>query len=230
MMPARVLAELPLAEDGTFQAELPAGLPFRLQALDAAGRMVGEPHNRWFYVAPGQVLPQGLPATSAAFYENLCAACHGARDGDPEHAFTEPDVLTTASLTLSRYEDQNPRLPIPPPEVGEATAIRVDWQADVRPLMTGCAACHGAVDPAAGLSLTDAPTAWYDDAYESLYAAGLVYPGQARRSALYEKLSGEELDAPETLAEPGLRHGDLSDEDLLTIARWLDLGATWSAP
>lgn len=230
---ARILAELPLAPDGTFQVEVPAGVPFRIQGLDADRMALGAMHNRWFYVAPGQRLVQGA---SPREYPQRCAACHGALDGDPAHAFVVPDVLTTASLTLGRYADQDPRRPLPAPRAGDETRIEVDFQADVRPILDrACATdgCHAGSAPAAGLRLDATPTRWFDVAYEGLLAGGRYVDylvGSARRSYLIEKLTGRELDAPRALDTPGVPHpapDGLPAEDLLTLVRWIDLGATW---
>ncbi len=50
-----------MASDGSFQARVPAGVPFRLQALDGSRMAVGAMHDRWFYTLGGQVLTQGVP-------------------------------------------------------------------------------------------------------------------------------------------------------------------------
>lgn len=242
--PARVLAELPLEADGTFQVELPAWVPFRLEALDADRMAVGTLHNRWYYVAPGQVMTQGASSSKPDIYSTRCAACHGALDGDPDQVFTRPDILTTASVTLSRYQGRNPRRPLPPQLVGDATRFTVDFVDDVQPLLQQrCAGCHGGAEPAGGLSLTDAATAHFSDAYESLLAPGFGSGGErryvddddgsARRSFLIEKLRGEELEAPERLppgasAHPADRGAEpLTAEELTVLVRWIDLGATW---
>ncbi len=219
--PTRVLGELALAADGTFQAELPAGVPFRIQGLDAEGRAIGTPHNRWFYVAPGQILSQGVQAEHPDVYGARCAGCHGALDGDPDHAFGASDVLTMASITLSRYADGDPARPLDPPLLGDDTRIEVDWRRDVRPLLTGCADCHDASLPP---RLDDTPTDRYDAGYEALLA-GWVEPGSARRSRLVEVLAGEELDARG--AAPADPHGDLDIAAVRTVSRWIDLGAAW---
>lgn len=224
--PARVLAEVPIFADASVQADLPAGVSFRVQALDAAGRAVDLPYNRWYYVAPGQKLSQGASGARDTFYTGQCAVCHGSVSGDPDEVFVEPDVMTTASLSLAEYEDQNPRHPIPPPQAGDATRVEADWRRDVRPLLAGCATngCHAGEAPAAGLSLTDASTAWYDDAYESL-VGDYVTPGSSYQSALVEWLLGEELSAASEA--PPAPHGGLTAEQVGTITRWVDLGATW---
>ena len=244
--PARILAELPLAADGSFQARIPAGVPFRIDALDAAGMRIGTPHNRWFYLAPGQVMTQGVPSESV--YSARCAACHGALDGEPTHAFVAPDIITTASVTLSSHQGRDPRRPLPPPALGDATRMRVDFQHEIRPLLDrSCAvsACHAGPSPSAGLDLSATPTARFDRGYEGLLERGEGSVGgyrfvdgagaSARGSYLLEHLGGQELAAPRACPAPGVPHPlpgsgvpALSQAELKTLARWIELGASWS--
>lgn len=235
----RVLAELPLASDGSFHAEVPVGVSFHVQGLNAERMAVGTAHNRWYYLAPGQVMTQGVgdPATSSV-YGMRCAGCHGAADGTPVGAFVTADVITTASLTLARYEDQDPRRPIEPTLVGAETRLEVDFQRDVQPILSrACAGCHQGAGAPGGLSLTDTKTQHFSDAYESLLAPGegsdggrrWVDEGNARASTSYliEKITGREWEAPRVLDTPGVRHGELSTEEATVIIRWIDLGATF---
>ncbi len=236
--PARILAEMPLADDGSFTARVPADVPFRLQALDADGMAIGAMHNRWYEVAAGQVVIQGLTVQyGEERYGSLCASCHGNLDGsDSSPELAQPDLMTGASLTLSRYENQDPRRPIEPEPVGEET-LEVDFERDLQPLLVErCSGCHGPPTPAAGLSLTDTPTLWFSDAYESLLApgersgGGFDYvdgdAGMANNSLLVEVLRGEELEAPGTFSGPAHQE-HLTDEELMLVIRWIDLGATW---
>ncbi len=237
--PARVLADLPLASDGTFGFDLPSGVPFRVQGLDARGLASGAPHNRWYDVSPGQVIKQGVGHTNPRFYAAQCSACHGGLDGDPASVFVAPDVMTTATVTLSRFEGADPRRPISLPLAGDETRMEVDFQRDVQPILASCSAagCHSAADLAGGLSLTEDPTTWYSDAYESLLAPGDRSGGgfqwvdaatpSALQSHLVEWLRGEELEAAGEILEPGSPHGALSDSEIATIQAWIELGATW---
>ena len=241
--PSRVLAQLPLAGDGTFQLAIPAGVAFRIQGLDDQGRAAGHPHNRWIDTHPGQVIPQGAPRHDEdQFYAARCAACHGSADGDPNAVFIAPDVMTTASVTLSRYEDQDPRRPIAATVAGDETRKSLDFQADVAPILAEhCASCHGGDSPAGGLDLEDTATTWFSVAYESLLQPGDESTGgrryvaaddaSARRSWLIEQLTGDELDAPGHPGSPGEPHvADLTADDLGTLVLWIDLGATWQGP
>jgi len=227
--PARVLAELPLFADGSVQGLVPAGVPFRIQPLDADGRVIDLDYNRWYYVAPGQTLTQGVSATDDHYYTFACAVCHGALDGQPEEVFVQPDIMSTASLSLAQYQDKDPRRPIAPPEAGDATRIEVDWSRDVLPIIeSSCATggCHAGEDPAAGLDLSGTPTTWFDQAYENLLA-GPVVPGSSTQSHLVEVLTGQARGPRAPLMSPGVPHGGLSAEEIHTITRWIELGATW---
>jgi Hydrazine synthase alpha subunit middle domain len=244
--PTRILAELPIAEDGTFQVEAPILTPFRLQALDDEAHAVGTQHNRWFYVSPGQRVPQGASTSQPDVYSTSCAACHGSLDGDPAHAFVVPDVLTMASVTLARYADGNPRRPLPPWPVGDHTRVSVDYLHDIAPLLLErCVSCHAGPDPAAGLALDATPTAHYQVGYEELLrpgegsGSGRAYVddvvGSAVKSYLLELLSGREHEAPRVhtsaIAHPKeLGASALDDDELLTLVRWIDLGAPYTTP
>lgn len=238
LAPARVLAELGLAPDGSVYAEVPAGSAFRLQALDGEGLAVGAAHNRWLHAEGGQAIPQGVHARSNGPYRAMCATCHGANDGNPQGALPiQPDLMTSASWSMARYLDCNPRRPLPPQPTGAATRIEVDWRRDIVPIVQArCAGCHGAA-AAAGLDLRPTPTALFDQAYEALLRRGDgsghgwryvdATMGRARTSFLAEKLLGRELEAPRSLL-PGVGpHGGVSDGERAAILRWIELGASY---
>lgn len=245
--PSRILAELPVAADGSFQARVPAGTSFRVQALDKAQMAIGVMHNRWYYTLPGQVLTQGIStATGTARYGSQCAACHGDPDGRALPPVLEPpDAVTAASLSLSRFERQDPRRPIDAPQLGAATRIEVDFEADVQPILERrCVACHGGEDDASAPDFSAARTRYFTRAYESLLARGAgsgggrAYiddgDGRARTSHLMELITGRELDAPRALPAGALPHparadgtSALTDAERLTLIRWIDLGATF---
>ena len=117
----------------------------------------------------------------------------------------------------------------------------MDYRADVQPILDArCATsgCHDAKTGAGDLTLTATPTAWFNDSYETLHApgdgsiGGLQWldesRGSARGSHLFEVLLGEELDAPGDLTKQGQAHpGGLSDDELTTLIRWVELGATF---
>lgn len=249
---ARVLAELPVAPDGSFHAEVPPNVPFRLVALDASRMAIGTVQDRWFDVAPGQALLQGIStAGGLGLYGTRCASCHGDAAGSTHPPLqASPDIVSGASLSLARFDRQNPRHPLAPAVTGDATRISVDFRRDVQPLLEGaCLGCHSGAGAAGGLALDPAPTEHFSLAYERLVAPGArsgggrdwvdATEGRARRSHLVELLTGRELEAPGTLARPGTPHPAehaghvaLGEEELLAVIRWIELGAAYvgSAP
>ncbi|MBK7859690.1 MAG: hypothetical protein IPJ65_13940 [Archangiaceae bacterium] len=234
--PARALAELPVEADGSFQARVPAGVPFRVQALDASGMAIGVMHNRWYYALPGQVLTQGLAAVSGGRrYGSRCAACHGDAGGSALPPAQEPlDTISGASLSLARFEGQDPRRPRSPAVLGAQSRIEVDFVRDVQPIFDRrCGACHAGAAPAGGVDLGAGAGRRFSRAYEALVEGRWVDDGdaRARASPLIELLTGRELDAPRsTPAAPHLAAkgaAELTAGELLTLVRWIELGATF---
>lgn len=239
----RILAELPVAPDSSFEASVPAGVPFRVQALDASRMAIGAQQNRWLFVNGAESFPGGV---SPALFGASCGPCHGSVSGVPEEAFVVPDAVTSASITLATHENLNLRWPRDPVAVGDATRIEIDYRRDVQPILDrSCAVggCHAGATPVAELSLEGEATAFYSRSYESLLRRGegsrgghawVDEPGSsARRSALVERLTGRELDAPAALSgtcpPEGADVPELSEEDLATIVRWIELGAVFRA-
>ena len=121
----------------------------------------------------------------------------------------------------------------------------MDFLLDVQPILSSSctAGCHEGAEPAGGLSLSDEATDWFNLAYESLLSHGWTSGGErawvnepdgcASTSYLVELLTGREYEAPGVLENPGVPHPEelgaapLSEEEQLTLIRWIDLGATW---
>lgn len=238
--PGRILAEVPLEADGSFFLELAAGTAFRLQPLDARGMTDGVMHNRWFDMAPGQTISQGVPSSRPELYDARCAGCHGSLSGDPAEAFPVADVLTTATLTLSRFEAGDPRRPKAPLALGDDTAWTVTFVDDVLPILeTRCQFCHSGSDPTGGLDFGAGDEEMHGG-YLALLGAGDnsggggryldLGEGKARNSWLMERVLGEELDAPgpapEAAHPPG---GELGEEQIDTLVRWIELGMMYTA-
>lgn len=240
-LPVRVLAHVPLAADGSFQAKVPARTPYRIQAVAADGMAAGTPHNRWLHHEPGQRLPQGVSSRIDGPYRQQCATCHGARDGDPSHTLPNGfDIMSSASWTLSRYAGGDPRRPLPPAHVAPQAGVEVDFRRDIQPILDArCASatCHGGSSPAAALDLRGIEDGPFTRSYAALLQLG---PGSgggrrwvdgsgvgARRSALAERLLGVELEAPALVPLPPQPHGALSDQERATVLLWLDMGASY---
>ncbi len=236
--PLFALTELPIAEDGSLVVATPARQSFRLSTLGPEGFALGAPHHHWSAPKAGENFPVGIAPLA---YPVRCAGCHGAMSGVPGDALHPPaDVITQASVTAARFEGHDRRRPKTPPVVTGADAIYVDFRRDLLPLIeTKCASCHAGAEPAGGLSLSSAPTSAYVDAYESLLTPSkereglLEYvdtPGhRAARSYLMERLLGRELEADRSVdgrcPPPGAE--PLTEAELETFARWIELGAAY---
>lgn len=242
--PARILAELPALADTSFVYEVPSDVPFRIEALDADRMAIGAQQNRWIFVNGGETFPGGI---SEELFPQTCGPCHGSASGDPEDVVVTPDVVSSASITLATHENLNPRRPIPPLAVGDGTRIEVDFRRDVQPILDrscALAGCHRDPTAAAGLVLEGTPTLHYSRSYESLLARGdgSAWPHEwvdergtrARHSALVERILGRELDAPADVTDvcppPDSDVSPLGEDEVATIVRWIELGATFRGP
>lgn len=226
----RILGEVPLA-GGSLQVQVPAHRAIRVQTLDASRMSAGTQHARWVDVFPGETFPGGVSPT---LYPVLCAGCHGALSGRPgEVGGPVPDAITGASITLATHQNLDPRRPLPPTTLG--APIEIDFRRDVAPLFArSCARCHGS---AGGLDLSSEKTAHFDTLYETLLASGdgsrggRKYVDEAGSSAygsfLVERILGRELGAPRVVNGRCAGEPALTQEEILTIIRWIELGAVY---
>ena len=94
----RRLGTVPVQSDGSAHFRIPGGLPILLHLPNdnESARVMNLP--RWqretMTFTPGENVHQSMPA---AFFNNLCAGCHGAISGRPVDAALSPDFLTEAS-------------------------------------------------------------------------------------------------------------------------------------
>lgn len=230
--PSTIVAEVPLEPDGSFQVQVPTEVPLRVQGTNADGMAIHS-MNRWFYLQPGEKLTFSIPRS---VFPLRCAGCHGALTGDRTDALGPPDGVTSASRVMATWNPETHRRR--PPHRPRPRAI--DFRRDVQPILDrACVRCHDERTPP---DLRGAPTAHFTVAYESLHAladpdsgdfANKRYIAEREASSaasyLFEKLTGRELLAPAVLDTPGAPHpkAPLSDADLRTLVRWVDLGATF---
>lgn len=217
-IPARVLGELALPSDGSAWLDVPTGAPLLLQLLDARGMQVGSSLDRWYFASGGEVVPGG---TNRATYEHACAGCHGTISGDPaDAALREPDVLSSASVTLASHRDRDRRSPLPP--VTMMLDERVDYVTSVLPIVRAeCVSCHSS---GASLDLEARAGLRFDAGYEALAAFVDLGTLRARRSALIERVTGLELDAEAPLRGRCPPEG-ASDATVSALVRWIEAGA-----
>jgi hypothetical protein len=92
------LGSAPLESDGSIKVALPAGKPLILELVNKAGAPVftmTEEHQ----LGPGETITPGVPR---ALFNGVCGGCHGSRSGSELEVAVTPDVLTGASVSLSR--------------------------------------------------------------------------------------------------------------------------------
>lgn len=237
-----IIAEIPIEADGSFYAEVPPEVPLRFQGLNGH-KMVLHSMNRWFYTQPGEKLTFSIPRS---IFPLRCAGCHGALTGNQAHSLGPPDIVSASSRVMANWDQQLQRAR---PAYGKGKDLNdylsIDFRGDIQPILDKhCVSCHGASkNIVAGLDLRGIPTEYYTVAYESLHIlndpesgnfADKRYinerEGMAIESYLVEKLMGMEFDAPQKLNTPGSPHPEenpLSEQELLTLIRWIDLGATF---
>jgi len=216
-----ILAEVPLAEDGSFYVELPSELSFDMQSLNAEGMALRFPH-RWLYCHPGEKHTLSIPRT---LFAQTCSGCHGGFTGKPADTLRRPDVITSASQTLAQWdpEHQQQRLPANYSGGEGLRVLTIDFEHDVRPILESkCVGCHSQQQLAAELDLSGS------GAFKALRRLVEHRESLAIKSYLIEKLYGRELHAPRELTgeAPHPAETPLSKDQLQTFIRWIDLGAS----
>ena len=199
--------------------------------------------NRWFYVQPGEKLTFSIPRR---IFPTTCAGCHGALTGNSGDALGPPDIVSAASRVMATWDPVTGRRRAPYGQGNSAEDyISIDFRRDVQPILdTHCIRCHdGTNERLTGLDLRSTPTEHYTTAYETLHRLADPDSGQqtakkyinerealAVESFLIEKLMGKELDAPQNLGSGDAPHptaARLNEDEILTLIRWIDLGATF---
>ena len=213
----RILGEIPVEDDGSFNIELPANTPLELQTLDSNGmalRACG-----WIWVKNHE--PRG------------CIGCHEDGELTPENTFVKALGRASMKLTL-------------PPERRRTVDFRRDVMPIISKKCLVChtapsAAPHFASERA--LIIQQGRKAYFASCYEKLLAGGeqsgrgkYVAPGTARTSPLIWHIFGHNTSRPWDnsicLREPILKmppEGSeaLTEDEKRTFVEWIDMGALW---
>ena len=112
----RLLGTVPLASDRSAHFQIPGGVPIVLHLPNTPQSMAGNfprYQREEMEFGPGEVLNEAIgghpdaPAVGGApaqenFFDGLCANCHGSVSGQQVDVAVRPDLLTQASMVVSR--------------------------------------------------------------------------------------------------------------------------------
>jgi hypothetical protein len=218
----RVLGEVPVAPDGSFNVEVPANTPIELQLLDEDGLALRSCAWRW----------------TTNHFNQGCIGCHEDPELTPENLMV--DALRSPSVVAA-----------PPVEERQSIDFQRDLMPIVAAKCLPCHAQGGSPPDLtrgkpAPADATDAAIA--RTVYEALLepaAVGpkgdprgkYVDPGRARTSTLVWHVFGKNTSRPwdgeatKGRAKPIAADAPqpLTTEENATIVQWIDLGAPWAA-
>lgn len=203
----RILGEIDLEKDGSFNVEIPAAIPIELQVLDADGLALRT--CRWIWAMNHE--------------QRGCIGCHE----DPE--LTPPNVLAEA---LNR---KSTPLAIPPQE-RRTVDFRRDVMPILSAKCITChTSRHRSLKMISNSTNTQDRQAY--DALVNTATGQYVMPGQARTSRLIWRILGRQTSRPwdevtktETNTPmPPKNATALTTDEKRMIVEWIDLGAVWDA-
>ncbi len=98
-------------------------------------------------------------------------------------------------------------------------AVTIDFDREVRPILSdNCFACHGPDDKQRKAKLR------FDTKEGAFAKPGVITPGDASKSKLYQRVSSKDQDF--VMPPPSSGH-KLTEKQIETIKRWIDEGARW---
>ena len=212
----RILGEIDVGQDGSFNIEIPANTPIELQTLDADG--VALRTCSWIWARNRE--------------SRGCIGCHEDGELTPENVLVEAVTRPSVALTL-------------PVEQRRTVDFRRDVMPIIAGKCVGCHKRSGSaphITDDLSLVVRANAKAYFNRSYESLLATGhrpgygiYVHPGRARTSPLIWHIFGRNTSRPwdETFGRkevpqmPPNRHEALTDDEKRTFAEWIDMGALW---
>jgi hypothetical protein len=222
LAPRRILGEVPVAPDGSFNIEVPAGAPVELQLVDESGLALRS---------------CGWIGTHNHFNQG-CIGCHEDPELTPENLMV--DALTRPSVVVA-----------PPVEQRRTIDFGRDLMPIVIPKCLPCHG-QGGDPPDLTAGVPTAAKGLAPDAARTVYevllapAAGefdggvrgkYVDPGRARTSSLVWHLLGKNTSRPwdrQAVQEkpkliPANAKQMLTTEETRLFVEWIDMGAPWAA-
>jgi len=212
----RILGEIDIEKDGSFNIEIPANTPIELQTLDADGMALRS--CSWIWSRNRE--PRG------------CIGCHEDGELTPENVLIDALKRPSVKLTLGAGQRRT-------------VDFRRDIMPIIAARCVKCHGRNGSVpyltDDFSAVVGADGK-AYFNRSYESLLATGslpgygkYVHPGRARTSPLIWHIFGRNTSRPwdETFGRkelpemPPNRHEGLTDDEKRTFAEWIDMGGLW---
>jgi hypothetical protein len=212
----RILGEIDIEEDGSFNIQIPANTPIELQTLDADGMALRS--CSWIWAKNRE--------------RRGCIGCHEDGELTPENmlpkAVTHPSIKLTLPPERRRTVDFR-RDVIP---IVTQKCVRCHAKADSPLLLTKDLSMAGG--PGRGT--------YFNHTYVNLLAPGnqpghwkYVHPGKARTSPLIWRIFGRDtsrpwddvhLTGPLSRMPPATAEA-LTEDEKRTIVEWIDMGALW---
>ena len=211
----RILGDVPVEKDGSFNVEIPANTPIELQILDADGMALRSCGWVW----------------AKDYARQGCIGCHEDPELTPENIVVDAVKRPSIKLTLA-------------PQQRRTVDFRRDVMPIIAAKCVGChgqadAPIHLTADLAAA---SDSSPGRFNRSYQSLLAPGTkpgqgkhVHSGAARKSPLIWRLYGrntsrpwdgmESVPAPKKMPPAGAPA--LTEDEKRTFVEWIDMGALW---
>lgn len=212
----RILGEVDVEKDGSFNVEVPANTPIQIQLIDDSGMALRS--SGWIWAKNHEA--------------RGCIGCH--EDGELTPPNRLVDGLTRLSVPLAASEEER-----------RTVDFRRDVMPIIDARCAGCHG-PGKEKPAldGGMSLVPHRIggAFFNQAYETLLARdgtpGLfegwkcVQPGSARASPLMRCVFGDDAVARKGMKRPSDRpprapRAQLTEAERRTFVEWVDMGALW---
>lgn len=212
----RILGEIAVEKDGSFNIEIPANTPIELQMIDAEGMALRS--CGWIWARNRE--------------RRGCVGCHEDGELTPENivakAITRPSIKLT--LPPERRRTVDFRRDIMP--IIAKKCARCHSKTDSTPRLT----------PGISLVARSGGKSYFNLSYESLLAEGsqtgrrkYVHPGRARTSPLIWHIFGRNTSRPwdnvhsteQVTRMPPAKVKALTEDERRTFVEWIDMGALW---
>lgn len=207
----RILGDVPIEQDGSFNIEIPANTPIELQILDAEGMALRSCGWIW----------------AKDYARQGCIGCHEDPELTPENLMVDAVKRPSMKLTLSPAKRRTVDFRRDVMPIVQGKCVRCHARADAPVRLTAETSAE-----------TTTFNQTYENLLASTEGAPhtqYVHPGQARTSPLIWRLYGrntsrpwDEVGSVETPGRmPPAGAPALTEEQKRTFVEWIDMGALW---